>query len=494
MDSYDRINIGGSWLHPHGTDQLTLTDPRSGQPSASVTLADADDVERAVGVARATFDAGEPWPLTDRLARLDGLADLIEAQTERFAEQISAEIGAPAAFARQAQVGVAVGTLRGIVQAARDYDFEQRVGDSLVVAEPAGVVAAIAPWNYPLHQALGKVGAALAAGCPVILKPSELTPLSAYLLADAAREAGVPESWFSVLAGRGDVVGAALVESPGVDVVSFTGSTAVGRWIATRAGATLKRVALELGGKSPSVVLDDLDKEAFAAAVRTSVAFCMMNTGQTCAAWTRLIVPEQRYEEAAGLASEYAAAYVPGENLGPVASREQWLRVESFLHSGLDEGAELVHGDAHPAQPAEGFYHSPVVFGRVTPQMRVGREEVFGPVLAIQTHTGDDDAVRVANSTDYGLGGAVFGDDPARVTAVARGIRSGSVHINGLNGNRMAPFGGYKQSGIGREFGRWGLEEFLEIKSIQPPPGFELDGPVTSVGAGLDAAIAGSRR
>ena len=494
MDSYDCVNIGGSWLRPRGTDRITLTDPRSGRPSATVALADEADVKRAVSVARATFDEGEPWPLPDRLACLDGLADVIEAQTETFAEQISAEMGAPAQFARQAQVGVAVGTLRGIVQAARAYRFEERVGDSLVVAEPAGVVAAIAPWNYPLHQALGKVGAALACGCPVILKPSELTPLSSYLLADAARDAGVPDNWFSVLAGRGDVVGAALVESPGVDVVSFTGSTAVGRWIASQAGASLKRVALELGGKSPSILLDDLDDDAFAAAVRTSLGFCLMNAGQTCAAWTRLIVPEQRYQEAADLAKAYAATYVPGENLGPIASHDQWLRVESFLHSGLDEGAELVHGDARPAPPQGGYYLSPVVFGRVTPDMRIGREEIFGPVLAIQTHNGDDDAVRLANSTDYGLGGAVFGADPQRACAVARRVRSGSVHINGLNGNRMAPFGGYKQSGIGREFGRWGLEEFLEIKSIQPPPGFDLSGPTTSADAAAAAAgVRGSR-
>lgn len=474
MNSYERIHVGGSWQRPHGTERLTMTDPRTGTASATVTLADVVDVERAVVVARSTFDEGPPWPLADRLDCLDGLADVIEAQSETFAEQISAEIGATDQFARLAQVGVAVSTLRGIVAAARDYRFEEQVGDSTVVSEPAGVVAAIAPWNYPLHQALGKVGAALACGCPVILKPSELTPLSAYLLADAARDAGVPDGWFSVLAGRGDVVGAALVESPGVDVVSFTGSTDVGRWIASRAGSTLKRVALELGGKSPSVLLDDLDPDAFAAAVRSTVAFCFMNVGQTCAAWTRMVVPESRYQEAADAAAACAVTYLPGENLAPVASHEQWERIASYLRSGIEEGAELVYGDPRPTPPEGGYFLAPVVFGRVSTEMRIAQEEIFGPVLAIQTHSGDDDAVRVANSTDYGLGGAVFGEDPRRVSSVARRMRSGSVHVNGLNGNRMAPFGGYKQSGIGREFGRWGLQEFLEVKSIQPPAGYRL--------------------
>ncbi len=393
-------------------------------------------------------------------------------------------MGAPAEFARQGQVAVAVSALRALVDAAETYRFQQPVGDSVAIAEPAGVAAAITPWNYPLHQAIGKVGAALACGCPVILKPAEATPLSAYLLADAMHDAGIPDGWSSVLAGRGSVVGTALIENAGVDVVSFTGSTQVGRIIARTAGASLKRAALELGGKSPSVLLDDLDDEAFAEAVRTSVGFCMMNAGQTCAAWTRLVVPEKRYREAAELAAIYAAEYIPGVNLGPLASAAQWERVAWYLNSGMADGAELIYGDPRPLRPERGYYLSPVVFGRVTAQMRIGREEIFGPVLAVQTHTGDEDAVRVANNTDYGLGGAVFGTDPSRAYGVARRIRSGSIHINGLNSNRHAPFGGFKQSGIGREFGRWGLEQFLEVKSIQPPPGFALPSESSYHGAG----------
>ncbi len=467
MKSKDVVNIGGAWVRPHGTEQISLVDPRTGETTGAVVLADAEDVDRAVAVARRTFDEGPAWPLAERIAVLAELCRVIERRTEEFADTISAEMGAPDAFARRVQVGVALGTLQGIVEAAETHAFEEQVGNSLVVSEPAGVVAAITPWNYPLHQAICKVGAALAAGCPVVLKPSENTPLSAYLLADAATEAGVPGGWFSVLAGRGGVVGAALAEHPGVDVISFTGSTAVGRSIARAASGTVKRVALELGGKSPSLVLDDLDTEGFAAAIRSSVGFCMMNSGQTCAAWTRLIVPEERYDEAVDLVREAVGALVPGENLGPLVSEVQWERVTAHLRNAVADGAEVLHGDAAPERPAHGFHLAPVVFGRVTPDMRIGQEEVFGPVLAIQTHAGDDDAVRLANSTDYGLSAGVFAADRERAVAVARRIRSGSVHINGLNSDRLAPFGGYKQSGIGRENGRWGLEEFLEVKAIQ---------------------------
>ncbi|MGX1810069.1 aldehyde dehydrogenase family protein [Nocardia sp. NPDC055321] len=472
MKPVNHLWIGGEWTEPHGTERHTLIDPRDGQPSASVLLADAHDADRAVAGARERFDHGPEWPLHERLRVLDELAGVIESRVDEFADTLAAETGAPAAFARQGQVGSALSTLRGIVEAARDYRFGTRVGDSLAVAEPAGVVAAITPWNFPLHQALGKVSSALVCGCTVVLKPAELSPMSAYLLAVAAADAGVPAGRLSVLAGRGDVVGAALVEHPDVDVVSFTGSTAVGRSIAAAAGGSLKRVALELGGKSPSVLLDDLSDAAFADAVATSLRFCLLNAGQTCAAWTRLIVPERRYDDARALLRDLAATYVPGENLGPLASITQWDRVTGFLRDGVAAGAEVICGDPAPGPPPRGYHLAPVVFGRVTPEMRIAREEIFGPVLCVQTHTGDDDAVRLANGTPYGLGGAVFGTDTARAYAVARRIRSGSVHINGLNSNRAAPFGGVKHSGIGREFGRWGLEEFLEVKSIQPPPGF----------------------
>ena len=469
MESRESVYLGGSWTTPHGSERITLVDPRNGEQTTEVTLADATDVDNAVAIARRTFDDGPEWPLAERLRTLGRVADEIERRTEDFAETMSAEMGATPAFARQAQVGVALSTLRGLLDAAASYSFEEQLGASTVVSEPAGVVAAITPWNYPLQQAVGKLGAALAAGCPVVHKPAETTPLSAYLLAEVAAEAGVPDGWLSVLAGRGEVVGAALAEHPGVDVVSFTGSTAVGRSIARAAAGTIKRVALELGGKSPSVLLDDLDGEQLAAAVRTSVGFGLMNSGQTCAAWTRLVVPESHYDEVVGLVREIAAGYVPGENLGPLVSAIQWERVTAHLRNALEDGAEVVYGDPSPSRPERGYYLGPVVFGHVTTEMRVGQEEVFGPVLAIQTHAGDDDAVRIANSTAYGLSAGVFGADRERAVGVARRIRSGNVHINGLNSNRLAPFGGFKQSGVGREYGKWGLEEFLEVKSIQPP-------------------------
>ncbi len=469
MESKDLIDVGGTWTTPHGTERLTLVDPRSGEEFAEVVLADETDIDTAVAAARRAFDSGPAWPLADRLATLRRLADLIEERTELFAETMSAEMGAPAAFARMVHVGGSLGTLRTTIALAEAYPFREPLGPSTIVSEPVGVVGAITPWNFPLHQALTKIGSAVAAGCPVVLKPAENTPLTAYLLAEAAIDAGFPTGWLSVLAGRGPVAGAALAAHPDIDMVSFTGSTGVGKAIAGAAAANLTRYSLELGGKSPAVILDDLDDAGFANAVRSGLGFCLFNSGQTCAAWTRLVVPEARYDDTVALVREIAADYVPGENLGPLVSALQWDRVSAHLQRAVEDGAEVVYGDPHVARPERGFHLAPVIFGRVTPQMRLGQDEVFGPVLAIQTHTGDDDAVAIANSTAYGLSGAVFAADEERAIAVADRIRSGVVHINGLNTNQSAPFGGFKSSGIGREYGRWGIEEFLEVKSIQPP-------------------------
>jgi betaine-aldehyde dehydrogenase len=341
------------------------------------------------------------------------------------------------------------------------------------VREPVGVVAAITPWNYPLHQIAAKVAPALAAGCTVVLKPSEVAPLTAFMLAEIIDSAALPAGVFNLVCGTGVVVGEALARHPGVDMISFTGSTRAGKRVSELAAASVKRVALELGGKSASVVLDDAD---FAKAIRATINACFLNSGQTCTAHTRLLVPVARYAEAARLAVEAAQGFTLGDplspdtRLGPLISDAQRERVRTHIRKGLAEGAELLLGGAAaPAGFGKGYYVQPTVFGRVKSRMTIAQEEIFGPVISILTYTDEDDAVRIANDTVYGLAGAVWSQDEARAQRVARRMRTGRVDINGGAFNMLAPFGGYKQSGHGRELGRYGLEEFLEIKSLQLP-------------------------
>ncbi len=348
MDKHESIYLDGSWEAPHGDEWLEVIDPRSGEPVASVRLADAVDVDRAVAAARRAFDA-DAWPLAERLATLRSLHARVSERLDEFADLISSEMGSPDQFSRQVQVGMPLGVLDTTLTVAEGFSFDQPLGPSLLTREPIGVVAAITPWNFPLHQAVAKIAPALVAGCPVVLKPAELTPLSAYLLAEVAHEVGVPAGWLNVLAGRGTVVGEALATHRDVDMVTFTGSTAVGRRIGALAAETVKRVTLELGGKSPSVLLDDLDPEAFASAVQTSVGFGLMNTGQTCAAWTRLVVPEERYDEAVAIAKATAGAVAP--TLGPLVSQTQWERVAGHLQDAVADGAEVLLGTATPTPP-----------------------------------------------------------------------------------------------------------------------------------------------
>ncbi|HKU71102.1 MAG TPA: aldehyde dehydrogenase family protein, partial [Burkholderiales bacterium] len=354
---------------------------------------------------------------------------------------------------------------------AREFTFEERIGNSLVVKEPVGVVGAITPWNYPLHQVVAKVAPALAAGCTVVLKPSELAPLSAFILAEVFHAAGLPHGVFNLVCGTGPVVGEAIAAHAEVDMVSFTGSTRAGKRVSELAAATVKRVALELGGKSPSIVLDDAD---LSRAVKGTINSCFLNSGQTCTALTRLLVPQARYEEAARLAVETAKTFAPGDpmrdetRLGPLISRAQRERVRAYIRKGVEEGAELLLGGTEPPPGLDrGYFVQPTVFGRVQPGMAIEKEEIFGPVLSIIGYRDEEDAVRIANDTIYGLAGAVWSADEERARRVARRIRAGKIDVNGGGFNVMAPFGGYKQSGHGREFGRYGLEEFLEIKSMQ---------------------------
>jgi betaine-aldehyde dehydrogenase len=356
---------------------------------------------------------------------------------------------------------------------AGDYPFEERIGNSLIIKEPAGVAACITPWNYPLHQVVAKVAPALAAGCTVILKPSELAPGCAFILAEIAHEAGVLAGVFNLVTGTGEIVGEALVSHPDVDLVSFTGSIRAGSRVAELASRSVKRVTLELGGKSASLILEDAD---LAAAVKGTVAACFVNSGQTCNALTRMLVPESLYDEAARLAVEAAASYTVGDplaertRLGPLVSSQQLERVREYMRRGIAEGAELLCGGPEPPEGVErGYFVRPTVFGRVNPEMSISREEIFGPVLAIIAYRGEEAGVRIANDTIYGLGGAVWSGDPERALRVARRMRTGQIDINGGSFNILAPFGGCKQSGYGRELGRYGLEEFLETRSIQFP-------------------------
>jgi betaine-aldehyde dehydrogenase len=378
----------------------------------------------------------------------------------------------PLKMSSRIQAGLPIANFANYSRVLKEFIFEEKIGNSLVVREPAGVAAAITPWNYPLHQITLKVAPALAAGCTVVLKPSEIAPFNAFILAEVIESVGLPAGVFNLVTGFGPTVGEALVKHADVDVVSFTGSTRAGKRISELASQSIKRVALELGGKSASVILDDAD---LAAAVKGTVNGCYLNSGQTCTALTRMLVPEALYEQAKQLAAEAAKGFTVGDplqetsKLGPLSSQAQLERVRGYIRKGQQEGAELVAGGAEPPEgvPAGGYYVRPTIFGKVKNSMTIAQEEIFGPVLSIIPYKDEEDAVRIANDSPYGLAGAVWSKDESRAQRVARRIRAGQVDVNGGAFNMNAPFGGFKQSGHGREAGRYGLEEFLEYKSLQ---------------------------
>ena len=424
-----------------------------------------------MAAARAAFPGWAATPVARRAELLRQLAAGLAAQGEAIARTITGEVGMPLKLSQRIQAGLPAAVLESYATLVETYPFEEELGNSLVIREPVGVVGCITPWNYPLHQAVAKLAPALAAGCTVVLKPSELAPLSAFLLAGIAEEIGLPPGVFNLVSGSGAEVGEALAGHPGVEMVSFTGSTRAGRRVAELAAKAVKRVALELGGKSASVVLDDAD---LAAAVKGTVNGCFLNSGQTCTALTRLLVPESRYAEAAQLTVEIAQGFTVGDplagqaRLGPLVSATQRERVRGYIRQGVAEGAELLLGGAEPPEGLErGFYVRPTVFGRVDPQSTLAQEEIFGPVLCILSYRDEAEAVTIANDSIYGLAGAVWSGDPERAQRIARQIRAGQVDINGGRFNLLAPFGGFKQSGYGRELGKFGLEEFLEVKSLQ---------------------------
>ncbi|MFL6051759.1 MAG: aldehyde dehydrogenase family protein [Actinoallomurus sp.] len=466
----DVIYVGGAWADSSATATIDVMNPANEQVIDRIPEGTTADVDRAVAQARRALPAWEATVPEERAAYLQGILAGMVARQDELARVIATDLGAPYALAQKVHVGTPIAVLTGMVDLLGTYDFAgERCGNSVIVREPVGVVGAITPWNYPLHQVVAKVAPALAAGCTVVLKPSEVAPLAAYALADIVDEAGLPPGVFNLVSGTGPVVGEAIAAHEDVDMVSFTGSTRAGRRVAALAAASVKRVALELGGKSPNLILPDAD---LALAVKVGVAKAFVNSGQTCNALTRMLVPRGLYDEAVALAAKAAERHTPGDpfdegaRLGPLVSRAQLERVRGYVEKGVEEGARLVTGGTDSSM-RPGYYVPPTVFADVTPSMTIAREEIFGPVLAILAYDSEDDAVRIANDTPYGLAAAVWSADRDHAVAVARRIKAGQVEINGGRFNPVAPFGGYRQSGLGRELGRYGMEEFLEVKSLQ---------------------------
>jgi aldehyde dehydrogenase (NAD+) len=474
MQVFEKLYIDGTWVPSDGTGTIDVVDSVTEEAMGRIPEGTASDVDRAVAAARAAFDAWSATTTEERGKYLTRIGEGLGARMDEIATVISRETGMAKWLSQLVQVGLPINSFTQAARLAESFAWEEEVGNSLVVREPIGVVGCITPWNYPLHQIAAKVAYALAAGCTVVLKPSEVAPLDAFLLAEVIDEIDLPSGVFNLVTGHGPVVGEAMAAHPGIDMMSFTGSTRAGRRVAQVGAETIKKVALELGGKSANIVLDDLDDDTFAKAVSDGVGKCFLNSGQTCSALTRLLVPRPRLAEAEAVAAATAEAMVVGDpfaegvHLGPLASAAQRDRVQGYIQTGLDEGAKLVAGGlGAPEGLAEGFYVRPTVFSEVTPDMTIAQEEIFGPVLSILPYDDEDDAVRIANGVVYGLAGGVWSADPARAEKVARRLRTGQVELNGGAFNPNAPFGGYKQSGIGREYGRFGFEEFLEVKSLQ---------------------------
>ncbi|BBY66759.1 aldehyde dehydrogenase family protein [Mycolicibacterium helvum] len=469
MPTYEHptLFIDGGWVKPAGSGVIDVIDPATEKVIGHVPNGSAADVDAAVDAARRAFD-----PLIsvdERRDRLHRVIDAMEKRLPHIAHLITAEMGAPVRIAATVQTQVPLAVAKGFADALDGFAFEERIGNSLVLREPYGVVGAITPWNYPLYQVVAKVLPAIAAGCTVVLKPSNDAPLSVFAFVEACEEAGLPPGVINIVSGPGQVIGERLASHPDVDFVSFTGSTGVGSRVGELAGQSIKKVALELGGKSANVILDGADVTT---AVKVGVGNAFLNGGQTCMAWTRMLVPQKHYGEALDQIETAVARYTVGDpwdpatRIGPSASRSQFNTVRGFIERAANEGARLLTGGAEPVRD-EGFFLAPTVFADVDPESELGQEEVFGPVLAVIPYTDTDDALRIANGTPYGLSGAVWAADDETGIAFARQVQTGQLDINGGPYNPAAPFGGYKKSGIGRELGRFGLEEFLQTKSLQ---------------------------
>ena len=475
MSARQQIYVGGNWVDSAGDGSIDVINPSNEEVIGSVPDGVSADVDAAVAAAREAFSGWAATPLEERLGYIEKLAGQLGARSEEIGELISREVGMPGKMAVMIQAGLPAGTTASVPATAREFPFEETLGRSLVTREPVGVVGCITPWNYPLHQIMAKIAPAMAVGCTVVLKPSEVAPLNAFVLADIIDELGFPAGVFNLVSGVGPVVGEAIAAHPDVDMVSFTGSTRAGTRVAEVAAANVTRVHQELGGKSANIVLDDAD---FAAAIPSAVGACYLNSGQTCSALTRLLVPADRMDEAAELAAQAAAGFTvgpaddEGSRLGPLVSQTQWDRVQGYIQAGIDEGATLVTGGTGKPEGLDaGYYVKPTVFSNVDNSMSIARDEIFGPVLSIIGYDNEEDAIRIANDSDYGLSGGVWSSDNDRALAVAKQLRTGEVDMNGSFLNTDAPFGGYKKSGNGRELGRFGLSEFVEAKQINLPLG-----------------------
>jgi len=459
--------IDGRWVAPSGSGVIDVVDPATEVVIGHVPAGDEADVDAAVAAARRAFDPAITVP--ERRQRLRRVIDAMEKRLPDIANLITAEMGAPVRIAQTVQTQVPLAVANGFADVLDTFDFEERVGNSLVLREPYGVVGAITPWNYPLYQVVAKVLPSIAAGCTVVLKPSNEAPLSVFAFIEACEEAGLPPGVVNIVSGPGRVIGERLASHPDVDFVSFTGSTGVGSRVGELAGQSVKKVALELGGKSANVILDGAD---LATAVKVGVGNAFLNGGQTCMAWTRMLVPQRRYREALELIESAVGRYTVGDpwdpatRIGPSASQSQFDTVRGFIDRAQRDGARLLTGGSERIRDI-GFFLAPTVFADVDPESELGQEEVFGPVLAVIPYTDDDDALRIANGTPYGLSGAVWAADDDTAIAFARQIQTGQLDINGGPYNPTAPFGGYKKSGIGRELGRFGFEEYLQTKSLQ---------------------------